>query len=101
MQGISKRGLRIVNCTGSHGAQQCPDVTCPVHEELRGLIQKTLGIAGVLSRALLPLAHDIRLAFLFGSFAQGRQKAASDIDIMILGEASFQAVARTLLEPQR
>lgn len=78
-----------------------PDATCPVHEELRGLIQKTIGVAGVLSKALLPLARDIRLAFLFGSFAQGRQKAASDIDIMILGEASFQAVARTLLEPQR
>ena len=47
------------------------------------------------------MAGKIRVAFLFGSFAQGRQKAASDIDVLILGDASFTTVARTLVKAQR
>ena len=77
------------------------DTACPVLEELRALVLKTVGVAGVLSRALLPLAGEIRVAFLFGSYAQGREKAASDIDVFVLGDASFTAVARALAEPQR
>jgi predicted nucleotidyltransferase len=78
-----------------------PDPACPVHEELRALVQKTVGIEGVLRRALRPLAGEIRIALLFGSFARGQQRAASDIDVLVIGDASFRAVAGALLEPQR
>src|SRR5262249_44745954 len=40
-------------------------------------------------------------AFLFGSFAQGRQKSASDVDLFIIGDVSFTAIARSLVESQR
>ena len=78
-----------------------PNPACPVHEELRALIHKTVGAAGVLRRALVPLAGEMRVAFLFGSFARGQQQAASDIDVLVIGDASFRAVAGALLEPQR
>jgi predicted nucleotidyltransferase len=77
------------------------DPSCPVQQELRDLILKTFGVAGMLQRAMRPLAAEIRVAFLFGSFAQGRQKSASDIDVLVIGDASFTAVARVLLESQR
>jgi hypothetical protein len=48
---------------------EMPRRRCPVHAELGALIQKTVGVAAVLRRALGPVAGDIRVAFLFGSFA--------------------------------
>jgi hypothetical protein len=42
------------------------DPASPVHEELRGLVIKTVGVADVLKPALSGVA-EIRVAFLFGS----------------------------------
>jgi hypothetical protein len=74
---------------------------CPVCEELRGLVLKTFGVVGLLRRALLPFTGEIRVGFLFGSFAQGDQKAASDIDVFIVGDTTFTTVARALAATQR
>jgi len=60
---------------------------CPIFEELRGLIHKTFGVAGVLRTALLSIADRIRVAFIFGSVARARENAASDVDVMIVGDA--------------
>lgn len=60
----------------------------PVYGELQSLMTKTAGIADVLRRALRPLAkrHHIEVAFIYGSVAEGRQSAASDIDLMVVGD---------------
>src|SRR5262245_20189135 len=77
------------------------DPSSPVYGELRGLVLKTVGVVRVLREALRPMAPQIRVAFLFGSFAQGRQKSASDVDLFIIGDVSFTAIARSLVESQR
>jgi predicted nucleotidyltransferase len=77
------------------------DAASPVHEELRGLIVKTVGMADLLKSALKALAAHIRVAFLFGSFAHGRQQAASDVDLMVIGDTSVAILAKALAEPQR
>jgi predicted nucleotidyltransferase len=77
------------------------NLASPVHEELRSLIVKTVGLADVLKGAIKPLAAHIRVAFLFGSFAQGRQRAASDVDLMVIGSTSVAAIAKALAEAQR
>lgn len=59
---------------------------CPVFDELRGLIRKTFGVADILQAALQPLGESVRLAFLYGSVAGGTETAASDIDILIVGD---------------
>ncbi|MEA3401501.1 MAG: ArsR family transcriptional regulator [Armatimonadota bacterium] len=59
---------------------------CPVFEELRGLVMKTSGLADVLRQALQPDADRIRVAFIFGSMADGTDDALSDVDVMIIGE---------------
>jgi predicted nucleotidyltransferase len=61
----------------------------PVFEELRMLIQKTAGIAGLVRTALVPLAGSIERAFLYGSVARGDERSESDADLMIIGDVSF------------
>ena len=61
----------------------------PVFDELRGLIQKTAGIADLLRTALLPLADSIKRAFLYGSIARGEERSDSDVDLMVIGDISF------------
>lgn len=61
----------------------------PVFSELAGLLRKTSGLATVVSNALLPLAERIEFALIFGSVARGAETAASDIDVLILGDIDF------------
>jgi predicted nucleotidyltransferase len=49
-------------------------------------------LADVLRDLLSPLADKILLAFIFGSVAQGKAKATSDIDLLVVGAVSFPAV---------
>lgn len=59
--------------------------SCPIFGELKGLILKTAGLVEVLRSALSPVSDKIDLAFVFGSQARGKAKAASDIDLFIVG----------------
>lgn len=68
----------------------------PIFGELKGLAVKTAGVADVIRSALAPLAVRIRAAFIFGSVAEGRAVAASDVDLMVVGEASFGEVSDVL-----
>ncbi len=66
----------------------------PIFSELASILRKTSGMGDVLVQALAPLAPKLRLAFVFGSVAQGRETAGSDIDLMLIGDVGFgQAVA--------
>jgi predicted nucleotidyltransferase len=58
----------------------------PIFDELRLIILKTFGVVEVLREALSQLASDIKLAFVYGSVAQGSDRASSDIDVMLISE---------------
>lgn len=58
----------------------------PIFDELRLIILKTFGVVEVLREALSQLASDIKLAFVYGSVAQGSDRASSDIDVMLVSE---------------
>ena len=62
----------------------------PIFAELASILRKTSGLADVLAQALGPAAHRLRVAFVFGSVAQGRETADSDIDVMLIGELGFR-----------
>ena len=79
-----------------HHYQANPD--CPIYQELLTVVRKTIGVVDVLRQALDPLAHRIAWAFVFGSVASGRESANSDIDLMLIGTASF-AEAVVALHP--
>lgn len=76
------------------------DPDCPIYEELRGILKKTVGVADVLREALAPLAPRIRAAFVYGSVARGDERARSDLDVMVVGEASFGEVVDALTGAQ-
>ena len=63
-----------------------------IFEELRSIVIKTVGLADVLRNAILPLKEQVDLAFIFGSIAQGKERITSDIDVMVIGDASFQSI---------
>lgn len=72
------------------------DRACPIQAELAGIFRKTAGLADVLREALAPLAKKIQWAFIFGSVAQGTERATSDVDVLVVGNASFAAVVEAL-----
>jgi predicted nucleotidyltransferase len=72
----------------------------PIYEELRGILKKTVGVADVLREALAPLGGKVRAAFVYGSVARGDERARSDLDVMVVGEASFGDVVAALAPAQ-
>jgi len=68
----------------------------PLFSDLRGLLAKTAGIADILADALNALLPKIRLAFVYGSIASGRERSDSDIDLMVIGEITPMELALPL-----
>ena len=71
-----------------------------VFAELRGLVIKTTGAADILLRALSPISHQIECAFIYGSFAAGKENAQSDLDLMVIGNISLEQLSKSLKEPE-
>jgi len=63
----------------------------PLFEELRSMVLKTTGI-GDLLRAALANVPGVMCAFVYGSVASGDDNADSDVDIMIVGDVSYEAL---------
>jgi predicted nucleotidyltransferase len=76
------------------------DPGSPVFVELRGLAVKTTGVAEVLRDALAVLEKRITVAFVHGSMAGGTAKSGSDVDVIIIGDASFGEVVSALQSAQ-
>ena len=72
----------------------------PVFAELQALVRKTTGLADVLRRALQPLGEQVALALVFGSMASGSAHAGSDVDLLVVGSASFAQVAEATYTAQ-
>jgi|SRR5581483_1316279 len=67
----------------------------PLYQDIRNLVLKTSGLADQL-RAALRKAAGIRLAFVFGSLAQSRERAQSDVDLLVIGSVSLRQVSNLL-----
>ena len=72
----------------------------PVFAELQALVRKTTGLADVLRQALQPLGDQVALAFVFGSMASGSAHAGSDVDLLVVGSASFAQVVEATYAAQ-
>ncbi|MDB5818836.1 MAG: polymerase subunit beta [Rhizobacter sp.] len=72
------------------------DAGSVVFSELASILRKTSGLADVLAVALAPLASRLLIAFVFGSVARGRETAASDIDVMLIGSVGFREAVEAL-----
>jgi predicted nucleotidyltransferase len=72
-----------------------------IFAELASILRKTSGIADVLAEALAPLAQQIEFAQVFGSVASGKARAGSDIDLLVVGNASFSEIVKALYPAQQ
>jgi predicted nucleotidyltransferase len=57
----------------------------PLFKELKKIIFKTEGVEGSLNQIIRGYP-SISLAFIYGSYAKNKEKKASDIDLMVVGE---------------
>ncbi len=73
---------------------------CPVFNELKSIVIKTVGIGDALRNALVPVADRIVTAFVYGSFADGKEKEGSDVDVLIIGDITFGEVVNAFQEAQ-
>ena len=73
---------------------------CPIFPELHGLVLKTAGVVEVIKAALTPVSDRIQVAFVYGSVARSQPKPRSDIDLLVVGPASFGEVAEALMDAQ-
>jgi predicted nucleotidyltransferase len=76
------------------------DTACPIYDELRGILKKTAGVVDVLREGLAPLGDKISVAFVYGSVASGAERLSSDIDVMVIGSASFEEIVGALHSSQ-
>lgn len=70
----------------------------PVFNEIRGLMDKTVGAVAVVRSTLSRLAGEgrIDIAFIYGSVASGTYEAVSDVDVMIIGEIKLSEIIPAL-----
>jgi DNA-binding transcriptional ArsR family regulator len=85
---LEKAGILTSKKEGMHKYYQA-NRKSPVFNEIHGLVIKTSGLRDVLFSALSPSHKSIEVAFIFGSFASGKEKSHSDIDLFIIGDIPF------------
>lgn len=66
----------------------------PLYPDICSLVTKTSGLVDVLKGALDK--KGVRVAFVFGSIAEGQEGARSDVDLMVIGEVGLRTVSRWL-----
>ena len=67
----------------------------PLYEELKGIIFKTEGPEGAL-RVLAEKYAGIEMAMIYGSYAKGRDKNTSDVDLLIVGKVPHDPFLRDI-----
>lgn len=99
LDALTAVGLLRLQRVGNQ-TQFSANIDHPVFPELSGLVRKTTGLRDVLALALEPLASQIEVAFVFGSMAKATEGPQSDVDLLVIGEATFGQVANAVYEAQ-
>lgn len=101
LQRLADVGLVLATRDGNQKYYQA-NSRSPIFPELRGLVQKTVGVVEPLRRALLPVAKLIHSAFVFGSSATKTDRADSDLDLLVISDQlTYPEAYEALLEAER
>jgi DNA-binding transcriptional ArsR family regulator len=63
----------------------------PLYPEIRQIVVKTVGLLEILKGVLDQ--EGVKVAFIFGSIASHREKAASDLDLMVIGTVGLRQLS--------
>jgi predicted nucleotidyltransferase len=72
----------------------------PLFHEIKSIVQKTIGVEGAIRKALSSI-EGIDIAFLYGSFAKGDARIASDIDLFIIGRVDERNLVRMISKAEK
>lgn len=97
---LTVMGLIVRRAQGNQVLYQANSQS-PIFSEIKSLVTKTVGIHDVIRSALASLRREIQIAFVYGSVARQRERANSDVDLMVVGDASFSEVVSALGPAQR
>lgn len=95
---LEAAGLVCVTRLGNQKRYQA-NRAAPIFDELRGIVLKTFGLATVLRACLAPLADAVQAAFVYGSMAQGADRADSDVDVFVVSATLGYGEVLAVLEP--
>lgn len=77
-----------------------PDMSSPLAEPLKALVDRSVGISARLRR-VLAAEPGVQAAAIFGSWARGEAGAHSDIDLLVVGDVDFTRIARAVRPLER
>ncbi|HZZ16644.1 MAG TPA: nucleotidyltransferase domain-containing protein [Candidatus Sulfotelmatobacter sp.] len=97
---LTEMGL-VVRTTQGNQVLYRANARSPVFNELKSLIAKTVGIHDTLRSVLATLGSKVDIAFVYGSVARQDEQPNSDVDVMVLGDASFGDVMTALSPAQK
>src|SRR5713226_440068 len=72
----------------------------PLLDEIRALVQKTIGVEGLIAKAVEGL-EGVDDAYIFGSHAAGTDTARSDIDLLVIGRPDRVVLSERLAPVER
>jgi uncharacterized protein len=100
LENLSKIGLIVRTSSGNQVYYQA-NRQSPIFSEMRSLVNKTIGVFHVLRSALNALSKQIVAAFVYGSIAREEETASSDIDLMVVGDATLDNVISRLADVEK
>lgn len=72
----------------------------PIYEELKSILLKTVAFGDVLREVLNQQHNHIKLAFIYGSYAQQTENIQSDIDLLVVGSVNPKHLSDILKRPK-
>lgn len=67
----------------------------PLYSDIHSIVLKTIGLTDIF-RKVFEGQQEIQFAFIFGSIANYREKASSDVDLMVLGKLGLRKLSKLL-----
>lgn len=95
---LAASGLAVVSRSGNRKYYRA-DRESPLFDEICGIVRKTVGLGEAVCGTLEPLADKLVLALLFGSIARRTDRAASDVDLLLVSDDLTLETVYTALAP--
>ena len=73
----------------------------PIFADLRSILEKTAGLVPTLRSVLRTVEKKIVCAFVYGSVARGEERATSDVDLMVIGQAGLADLSPVLRKAEK
>jgi predicted nucleotidyltransferase len=99
LQNLTESGIITREVRGNQVHYQANSKS-PIFNELKSIVRKTFGVADVIREALAPFSDNITAAFIFGSTARSSDDRKSDIDVMIVGDITFDDAVSAVMKAQ-